>query len=357
MLYGLMSEPSSRRAVDGALHKSALGHVAGQSGPMVKGAKPAAVAAGADGRGTDGRGTDGASSTGGESQPLRWFGNWLLSLAGLGGSDNGLRESLEELIEEEDPGAEPLSEDERTMLRNLLEFGGLEVEDVMVPRADIVAVAHETPLDEVVGLMSRQGHSRLPVYRGTLDDVLGMVHVRDLLRYWGADRPIEIGGLARRLLFVPPSMPVRDLLVQMRATKVHMALVVDEHGGTDGLVTIEDLVEEIVGEIEDEHDRAARPLLIERDRRRIEADARVPVPELEAMVGLALLPPERQDDIDTLGGLVFELAGRVPEPGERIVHPAGLSFEILEGDPRRIRRLCVHRPAPSDTDATSAADH
>ncbi len=276
----------------------------------------------------------------------RILADWLRSLTGLGGRGATLRESVEELIEEHQDDDTPIDEHERDMLLNLLNFGELRVEDVMVPRADIVAVSETADLAEVISVMSEAGHSRLPVFRETLDDVIGMVHVRDLLAFWNSGPSFSLTGVVRAIPFVPPSMPVQNLLRQMRGLKVHMALVVDEHGGIDGLVTIEDLVEEIVGEIEDEHDNAAAPVLRELVDGDFEADARVLVEDLEARLGVDLLPAERDEEIDTLGGLVFELAGRVPVIGEVIAHDAGLDFEILDADPRRVRMVRVrHRNA------------
>ncbi len=274
---------------------------------------------------------------------------WLRGLnLGRNGGEN-LRESLEEMIEQRAGDETPLNEEERTMLVNLLNFGDLRVDDVMVPRADVVAVEQTTPLAKVVGVIREVGHSRLPVFRGNMDDITGMVHVRDLLKYWGSNQPFTLTQLVRPLLFVPPSMRVRDLLLQMRATRVHMAVVVDEYGGTDGLVTIEDLVEEIVGEIHDEHDVDERPMLVEKPGGVIEADARALVEDLEARVGFSLLPEDGDEDVDTLGGLVFSLAGRVPARGELIIHSAGLQFEILEADPRRVKRLRIERvPAATE---------
>ena len=217
----------------------------------------------------------------------------------------------------------------------------------MVPRADIVAVEQFTSLPEVVAVVREEGHSRLPIFRGTLDDIVGMVHVRDLLGLWGSDNQFALNEITRRLLFVPPSMAVRDLLLKMRATRIHMAMVIDEYGGTDGLVTIEDLVEEIVGDIQDEHDAEEAPMLVEGPGGVVEAAARVAVEDLEARVGFGLFPDEHDEHIDTLGGLVVSLAGRVPSRGELISHPAGLEFEVVEADPRRIIRLRIHNVPPA----------
>ena len=214
----------------------------------------------------------------------------------------------------------------------------------MVPRADIVAVPASASLAGIVEAMAAAGHSRLPVFADTLDDAARMVHVRDLLAYWRGDRPFDIDAVARAVPFVPPSMPIRKLLRQMLATRLHMALVVDEHGGIDGLVTVEDIVEEIVGEIEDEHDRAAPPALVERDDGSVDASARAPVEALERLLGVDLLPAERDERVESLGGLIFALAGRVPGAGEVIRHECGLAFEVLEANPRRIRRVRVRPP-------------
>ena len=276
------------------------------------------------------------------------LGGWLRSLTRFGGRAGTLRESVEELVEEGADEAGAIDEQERIMLRNLLHFGERRVEDVMVPRADIVAVPASASLADVVEAMAAAGHSRLPVFAETLDDAARMVHVRDLLAYWRGDRPFDIDAVARDVPFVPPSMPIRRLLRQMRATRLHMALVVDEHGGIDGLVTIEDIVEEIVGEIEDEHDRAAPPPLVERADGSFDASARASVETLERRLGVDLLPPARDERIDTLGGLIFALAGRVPGAGEVIRHECGIAFEVLEANPRRIRRVRVRPGAAPD---------
>ena len=279
------------------------------------------------------------------------IGDWLRSLAGLGPRAASLRESVAELVAEHGGGATAVDEQERAMLLNLLAFGEQRVEDVMVPRADIVAVPVTATLAEVAAAMAGAGHSRLPVFEDSLDNVVGMVHVRDLLPYWRGDAPFDLPRIARSVPFVPPSMPIPKLLRQMRTAKVHMALVVDEHGGIDGLATIEDLVEEIVGEIEDEHDRSAPPALTERADGGLDASARAPIAALEERLGVDLLPAERDEQIDTVGGLIFALAGRVPAVGEVIRHECGAAFEVLEADPRRIRRVRVH-PAPADSAAS-----
>jgi CBS domain containing-hemolysin-like protein len=266
-----------------------------------------------------------------------------------------LRETLEEIIDEikdverEEVSGAPISSDERVMLSNILRLRHLTAYDVMVPRADIIAVDLDTPIDELIDVMSSAGHSRLPVYRDTLDEVVGIVHIKDLLHYMRERKTtgdFDLVDLVRRILVVAPSMRVLDLLLEMRLSRVHMALVVDEYGGIDGLVTIEDLVEEIVGEIEDEHDVAVGPKLIERPDGSLIADARATIEEFEERVGPVLSDEEREEDIDTLGGLLFTLAGRVPDRGELVEHPpSGITFEILEADPRRVKRLRVRNIA------------
>ena len=276
----------------------------------------------------------------GERTLLGVLAGWLGSLTGIGSQADSLRQSVETLIAERDDDT-ALDEEERVMLLNLLKFGKSRVEDVMVPRADIIAVPEGASLAEVVKLMSRVGHSRLPVYRNSLDDVIGMVHVQDLLTYWSVDEPFRLADVIRRLPFVPPSMPVQEMLREMRADKVHLAMVVDEHGGIDGLVTIEDLMEEIVGEIEDEHDTAALPLVAITADGSLEADARALILEIELKLGIDLLPADRDEDIETVGGLVFDLAGRVPAVGEVVAHPAGLAIDVLDADPRRVRKVRI----------------
>jgi CBS domain containing-hemolysin-like protein len=204
--------------------------------------------------------------------------------------------------------------------------------------------------------MIEQGHSRVPIYRETLDDVVGFIHVKDVLGPATERRETQLGPILRKVLFVAPSLPILDLLVQMRQARTHIAMVVDEFGGIDGLVMIEDLIEEIVGEIEDEHDVADGPSLIERTDGSLIADARTPIELLEEHHGTRLRPTGDQEEVDTLGGLVSSLAGRVPKRGEVIAHPAGIEFEVLDADPRRIKRLRVRRVpvATSGVDATDA---
>jgi CBS domain containing-hemolysin-like protein len=260
-----------------------------------------------------------------------------------GGEGEDTRDALEELIQEaEAEGDDTLSQEERELLRNVLAFGELRVDDVKVPRTDIDGVAIDTDLAGVVRAMRESGHSRLVVYRGTLDEVVGLVHVKDLLRYWGDGAEFRLADILRPVLVVPPSMRLVDLLIEMREQHQHVAVVVDEFGGTDGLVTLEDIVEEIVGDMPEE-DEEPEPELLALGDGSFEADARLPVEELEEALGVTLLDPEEREEIDTVAGLIFHLLDRVPATGEVVDHPAGLRFVVLEADPRRILRVSIRR--------------
>ena len=252
-----------------------------------------------------------------------------------------------------EPDTSDLDTHERDLLSNVLRLRGTTAYDVMVPRADIMAMPEEYTLDQAIALIQRDGHSRYPVYRESLDDIAGMVHIKDVFAAVGQSGPFSLKSIERKPLFVVPSIPVLDLLLQMRQARTHMALVVDEYGGIDGLVTIEDLVETIVGDISDEHDEDAAPHMTERPDGTIELDARMPVETFEARLGQILTDEERAADIDTVGGLVFTLAGRVPAKGELVSHPSGLEFRILDADPRRIRRLRVRPPGSNPTRAAA----
>ena len=280
----------------------------------------------------------------------------LLRLVRRPRNGESLRETIDEMIEEPPPdGPDPLGAQERMLIGNILKGHDRSAVDVMVPRVDIVALDAETPFLDVVHYMIEQGHSRVPVYRETLDDVIGFIHVKDILPSVAERRETKLAPLLRKVLFVAPSLPILDLLVQMRQARTHIAMVVDEFGGIDGLVTIEDLIEEIVGEIEDEHDVADAPYLVERPDGTLVADARTPIEALEERQGIRLRPAGEQEEVDTLGGLVSTLAGRVPKRGEVIVHPSGIEFEVIEGDPRRIKRLRV-RSLPAPTGAPGAGN-
>ena len=265
--------------------------------------------------------------------------SWLRRLAGAE-EETDLRESLEEIVREQ--GANGLTAEQREMLLNIADFGELNADDLMVPRADIEAIEIESSLDQVVEAFRKARHSRLPVYRGTLDAVAGFIHIKDVLDFWRADRTFSIEAILREVLVAPPSLSALTLLARMRARRIHMAVVIDEYGGVDGLVTIEDVVEEIVGELEDEHD-AETPLIIEHPDGSIDADARAEIEEFEERYGVDLTPEASDEEVDTLGGLVFSLTGRVPRRGEKVRHPKGLEFEVVDADFRRVKRLRVRR--------------
>ena len=260
-----------------------------------------------------------------------------------------LREQIEEAIDdhEDDPAPDEkgdLSPVERQMVRNLLSFGKRTADDVGVPRADMIAIPETSTFAELVAVLADAPHSRLPVYRDSLDQVVGMIHIKDAfaLLARGEPFPENIAGLIRQPLYVPQSMGVLDLLAEMRSQRIHLAIVIDEYSGTEGLVTIEDLVEEIVGDIEDETDDAVVPLLMLLENGMWDADARAELEDVAEAIDPALA--EIDEDVDTIGGLAFMLAGHVPQPGEMLTHPSGWRIEITEGDTRRASRLRLHPP-------------
>ena len=279
--------------------------------------------------------------------------NWFLKKIGRSKVDNQIFDTIEAIIEEREDEL-PIANDEKKLLTNILKLGSVTVNDVMVPRSDIIAVEASLPFNDIVKAVIESGHSRLPVYRETLDDVIGIVHVKDVFGCFANEKSADLHRLFLPPLFISPSMRALDLLLKMRVTHKHLALVVDEYGGIDGLVTIEDLIEEIVGEIEDEHDVAEAPKLMPRPDGTIFADARATIEEFEDWSG-PILESEERDEIDTVGGLVFALAGRVPARGEIIFHDAGLEFEIIDADSRRIKRVRVKRSKIA-ADLKKAAD-
>ncbi|HKH34785.1 MAG TPA: hemolysin family protein [Beijerinckiaceae bacterium] len=299
----------------------------------------------------------------GDGARERWY-ERLLARFGLKSRDS-IRDDLEDALAE--IGEETFTPQERAMLKNVLGFHRIRVDDVMVPRVDIVSVSSDATLGSLLGLFRTAGHSRLPVFGETLDDPKGMVHIRDFLDYIAAraeagkprrrrtatPKPPSLGEvdlsvtlstakILRPVLFVPPSMPAVDLLVRMQATRTHMALVIDEYGGTDGLVSIEDLVEMVVGDIEDEHDVDSARMIV-RDGDTFVADARASLEEVSQAVDVDLSIGELAEEVETIGGLVVTLAGRVPSRGELIAGPERLEFEIVDADPRRVKRVRVHR--------------
>ncbi|TPW35689.1 hemolysin family protein [Oecophyllibacter saccharovorans] len=286
----------------------------------------------------------------------------FLGLFGRRQREQGLRDTIATLVKEsaadsDTPDTPELDRQERALIMNVLRLRDITADDVMVPRTDIVAMTDDIALDEALEMMKREQHSRLPVYHGELDEVVGMIHVKDLVAAIGQDKPFDLKSLLRQPLFIAPTIPILDLLLQMRQRRTHMALVIDEYGSIDGLVTIEDLIETIVGDISDEHDEPVREAWIERSDGTIELDARLPIRELEEKVGRFLTDVEREAEIETVGGLVFRLAEHVPARDEVLTHPSGLEFRVLEADARHIRRLRMRLPAdwkPDDASHTEA---
>lgn len=228
----------------------------------------------------------------------------------------------------------------------LLNLRRMRVEDVAIPTVEIVAVPNDITLEDLVAVFKETGMSRLPVYDGTLDCPVGMAHLKDLaLRHgFGAQEPFDIAEIMRPLIYAPPSMPIGVLLQKMQSERMHMALVIDEYGGVDGLVTIEDLIEQVIGQIEDEHDTDEDQLwTLERPGCYL-AQARTPLNDFEEEIGMRLVDPDDEEEVDTLGGVVVVLTGRVPARGEIIPHPSGAEFEIVDADPRRLKRLRVMLP-------------
>jgi CBS domain containing-hemolysin-like protein len=289
----------------------------------------------------------------------------LKALLGLKAAPT-LRDEIEDaLADDAAEDAPDFSPEERAMLKNILDLRGQHVSDVMVQRPDIIAVAGDTPLAELLIKFEEAGHSRLPVYGETIDDLKGMVHIKDVLSYLtkrsrtgSKAKRLDLGkpdlevlladaDLVRETLYVPPSMPASDLLAKMQANHIHMALVIDEHGGTDGLVTIENLVEMVVGDIEDEHDQIEGPMIRRGRDDTLIAQGRAPVEDLVAKLPELDLS-KLADEVDTIGGLLVTLAGRVPVRGEIIAGPSEFDFEVLDADPRRVKRVRIRRrPAVS----------
>jgi CBS domain containing-hemolysin-like protein len=261
----------------------------------------------------------------------------------LPGSSSPLaREEITELLEESIRETVHFDTHESTLLRNMLGLRDINALDVMVPRADIFYVDQSDSMEQIIEKMTAASHSRVPVVNENLDQVEGILHIKDLLRMMQTNEKVNISTLLRQPIFISPTMRLLDLLQEMRLRRLHLALVVDEYGGTDGLITIEDLVEEIIGEINDEHDEDTTPLFDIANDGTAMADARLEIEMLEAVTG-SLLDADNQDEIDTVGGLVISLAGRVPGRGEIVRHPSGLEFEIIESDPRHVSMVKIRR--------------
>lgn len=262
-------------------------------------------------------------------------------------SETALREAIEEFIEEsETTDTDQPATGESSLLLNILKLGEKTAYDVMTPRVDIRAAPDDIDFRGLIQLVREHGHSRVPIYGNDLDEIIGIVHIKDVLPYIFEPEAFQLQKIMRAPMFVAPSIRVLDLLLQMRLSRAHIALVVDEFGGIDGLVTIEDLVEEVIGEIEDEHDVVRGPSLVQRPDGTWLADARTKIEEFEARVGPVLTEEERAHDIDTLGGLVMSLTDRVPSRGELVTHASGIAFEVIDADPRRIKRLRVRNAKP-----------
>jgi CBS domain containing-hemolysin-like protein len=311
----------------------------------------------------------------------RGLSHWLSQFLDRLGLRSGgtVREDITEALAQGSGQLADLSAQERAMLSNVLSLRERRVGDVMIPRADIIAVPADATLDEVLALFRTAGHSRLPVFDDSLDDPRGMVHIRDFLEFIagqakaepsaGLSEPafhdlsaVDLGmtlaetKILRPVLYVPPSMPAVDLLVRMQATRTHIALVIDEYGGTDGLVTIEDLIEIVVGDIEDEHDLEEAPTIAPAGEGSFIADARATLEELREATGIDLSETEIAEEVDTLGGLIVTLAGHVPAQGEIIEGPEGLIFEIIEADQRRVKRLSIHHRAAAAPETGTPAE-
>lgn len=331
-----------------------------------------------------------------KSAPIGWL-SAIRQRLGLPGAPT-LRDTIEGALKQEAAGQSAFSAEERQMMLRMLRFGAQRVADIMVPRADIIALEEGEPLSELLRTFEDAGISRIPIFHETLDDPRGMIHIKDFLPWLfesggfdrtGADdeaapagggaeavageagvgeapavidfkgidlsRPITAVKIKRPVLFVPPSMPAMNLLIRMQTTRIHMALVVDEYGGTDGLVTIEDLVEQIVGDIEDEYDETEEDHITQDVAGVLSASARAPIAELEEMLGRSIVSEEEAEEVDTLGGLVFHILGRVPMRGEIVRHArSGLELEVLDADARRIKRLRID-PSRLDTARVAAA--
>jgi len=298
-----------------------------------------------------GRNGDGAGD--GDSRRSLWKG--LRRLLG-GDHDQSLRAALEEAIDEhEDEGDASegdLSPLERQMVRNLLHFSEHDADDVAIPRGEIVAVSASASWDELVAMFAEHGHSRMPVYRDSLDEIVGMMHLKDVFPFLATPKapPRDWTVLMRQPLFVPQARGALDVLADMRASRVHLAVVIDEYSGTDGIITIEDLVEEIVGEIEDEHDDAPTDLLVPLEDGTWEADARAELDDVGERIDPRLA--EVEEDVDTIGGLAFLLAGQVPPVGAMLAHSSGWKLEVTAGNERHVTRLRLH--PPGDLDAPAA---
>ncbi len=270
---------------------------------------------------------------------IRWFREKV-----AGKPEGTLKEMIAEALDEDSEANDALSDDEKNLLKNMIHFGELTVNDIMVPRTDILAVSADADVEEWKRYVIDIGHTRIPVYEESLDKVTGFVHVKDLFLHVASDLPFDINRVLRELLFVPPSMRIVDLLMKMRVSGCHIAIVVDEYGGTDGLVTMEDLFEELVGEIQDEHDSMPTHLLHWISEHVLEVDARARIEDVEeALKETFSVGTDHEAEYDTLGGFIFSNLGRVPAKGEVMKVNAHLKIEIIAADPRRVRQVRILR--------------
>ena len=260
--------------------------------------------------------------------------------------NNNLKQSIETVLDSDLKDTEGISKHERLMLLNILKIDGIRSSDIMIPRADIGAVELNDSFEKVLEVFIKEAHSRVPIYEKNLDNIIGMIHIKDLVNYQNQKTTETnfLQNLKREILEIPPSMPVLDLLLKMQLTRLHMGIVIDEYGCTDGLVTIEDVIEEITGEIEDEHDEKNLPMLIKSSLNTFEASARIEIDELQKVTNVEFLNSYDNDDVDTLGGLIFSITGRVPQRGEIIKHTSGTTFEIKDADPMKIKSVKVTTP-------------
>jgi len=259
------------------------------------------------------------------------------------GNNQSLRDSIKDVIDEksnEENQNIDLSSKEKSILSNILSINKLKADDVMIPRASIVAISQDSSFQNIIDTIDKESHSRMPVFRKDLDDVLGMIHIKDIIKFSGSNHnDFNIKKIMREVLFVPPTMPVMNLLLKMQATKLHMALVIDEHGGTDGLITIEDVIEEIVGEIEDEHDKDDDFNFKKIDSNTFEAKADMTLDDFNHESNLSIV----EENVDTLGGFIFSKINRVPYAGEVIKVDNTYQFEIIEADPRKIKKIRIFK--------------
>lgn len=272
--------------------------------------------------------------------------DWVRGLV-KGRGDTSLRDALAEYITEQNDDECGTAAHERVLISNILNLRDMTVTDVMIPRADIAAISLDTTREDLLSLLAEKQFSRLPVYKETLDDIIGTIHIKDILASIATGKDMVIKDIIRNVPIVSPAMPVLDLLLMMKQKRRHMAMVIDEFGGIDGLVTIGDVIEAIVGEIEDEYDQDDQPQIKEKEDGSVIVDARYDIEEFEEKYG-ELLDEDEREDVDTLGGLVFSIAGRVPARGEILTHDSGMVFEILDADPRRVHRVLIRNiPLPS----------